>query len=70
MKSRYKGICPVCGKILYICKSIAMENGINIGHCCCLQCKNPLSVTFDKKRQEMNLKLTSDYIARKEAESE
>lgn len=25
-EKRYKGICPVCGKELWICKSVAMQN--------------------------------------------
>ena len=30
-RQRYKGICPVCGKENWICKSLAMEMGINTG---------------------------------------
>lgn len=35
-RKRYKGVCPVCGKENWICKSIAMEMGINTGHGACL----------------------------------
>ena len=30
-RTRYKGICPECGRELWICKSIFMEMGINQG---------------------------------------
>ena len=30
-RPRYKGICPECGRELWICKSILMEMGINQG---------------------------------------
>lgn len=37
-RQRYKGICPVCGKENWICKSLAMEMGINTGVGRCLGC--------------------------------
>lgn len=30
-EKRYKGICPVCGKELWICKSVAMQIDWNVG---------------------------------------
>lgn len=37
-RPRYRGICPVCGKEMWICKSWAMEMGINTGACFCPGC--------------------------------
>lgn len=51
-RKRYKGVCPVCGKENWICKSIAMEMGINTGHGACLGCKTFLHITFNPERQE------------------
>ena len=54
-KPRYKGICPVCGKTNWICKSIAMELGVNTGIGHCLGCNTFLNVKFNEERQEMDL---------------
>lgn len=53
--------CPVCGKENWICKSIAMEMGINTGHGACLGCKTFLHITFNPERQEMDLERFEDY---------
>lgn len=60
-RKRYKGVCPVCGKENWICKSIAMEMGINTGHGACLGCKTFLHITFNPERQEMDLERFEDY---------
>ena len=60
-RKRYKGVCPVCGKENWICKSIEMEMGINTGHGACLGCKTFLHITFNPERQEMDLKRFEDY---------
>lgn len=60
-RKRYKGVCPVCGKENWICKSIAMEMGINTGHGACLGCKTFLHITFNPERQEMELERFEDY---------
>lgn len=62
-RRRYEGICPVCGKKIYICKSLAMEIGINIGVGTCLHCKTFLHITFNPERQDMNLEKFEDYQA-------
>lgn len=60
-RKRYKGVCPVCGKENWICKSIAMEMGINSGHGSCLRCKTFLHIAFNPERQEMDLERFEDY---------
>lgn len=64
-KTRYKGICPVCGKTNWICKSLAMELGVNAGHGNCLGCNAFLRVRFNLERQEMDLERFEDYLKRK-----
>ena len=66
-RKRYKGICPVCGKELYICKSLAMLIGINTGHGCCLGCKEFLHMEFNEQRQEMDLEPFDKYVEREQA---
>lgn len=66
-RKRYKGVCPVCGKENWICKSIAMEMGINTGHGACLGCKTFLHITFNPERQEMDLEKFEDYQGSKKA---
>ena len=63
-KPRYKGICPVCGKTNWICKSIAMELGVNTGIGHCLGCNTFLNVKFNEERQEMDLEIYEDYVKR------
>ena len=46
-RQRYKGICPVCGKENWICKSLAMEMGINTGVGRCLGCDTFLHITYN-----------------------
>lgn len=60
----YKGICPVCGKTNWICKSIAMELGVNTGIGHCLGCNTFLNVKFNEERQEMDLEIYEDYVKR------
>lgn len=52
----YKVVCPVCGKTMWTCKSIAMENGINAGIGDCPYCKAILYMSFNEENQEMDLK--------------
>ena len=66
-RKRYKGICPVCGKELYICKSLAMLMGINTGHGSCLDCETFLHMEFNEQRQEMALEPFEDYVKREQA---
>ena len=54
-RPRYKGLCPECGRELWICKSILMEMGINQGAGRCLHCKIFLSIQFNEEKQEMEL---------------
>lgn len=60
-RKRYKGVCPVCGKENWICKSIAMEMGINTGHGSCLGCHTFMHIKFNPERQEMDLERFEDY---------
>ena len=60
----HKGICPVCGKTNWICKSIAMELGVNTGIGHCLGCNTFLNVKFNEERQEMDLEIYEDYVKR------
>ena len=39
LKGGYTGVCPVCGKTIWICKSIRMEMGANTGSGICPGCK-------------------------------
>lgn len=63
-RRRYKGICPICGKENWICMSIAMEMGIDIGHGSCLGCGTFMHIQFNAERQEMNLEPFSEYETR------
>lgn len=67
-QKRYPGVCPQCGKELYICKSIAMVAGINHGHGSCPQCGLFLHIEFDSENQRMKLEAYED--ARKRAFAE
>lgn len=60
-RPRYKGICPVCGKENWICKSIAMEIGINSGVGSCLGCGTFCHIVFNPERQEMELEEFEKY---------
>ncbi|MEG0591192.1 MAG: hypothetical protein RR496_06040 [Lachnospiraceae bacterium] len=52
-KLRYKGICPECGTVLWICPSLAMLNGWhNDGHGTCFRCGKFLHLTFDIEKKE------------------
>ena len=66
-RQRYKGICPVCGKENWICKSLAMEMGINTGVGRCLGCDTFLRITYNPERQEMDLERFEDYQNSKKA---
>lgn len=66
-RPRYKGICPVCGKENWICKSIAMEIGINAGTGSCLGCGTFMHITFNPERQEMDLERFEDYMGSERA---
>ncbi len=52
---RYRGTCPKCGHELWICKSIGMQLGINIGHGRCPECDTFMRISFDGKKQEMQM---------------
>ncbi len=52
----YKVVCPVCKETMWVCKSIAMETGINAGIGDCPYCKAILYMSFNKENQEMDLK--------------
>ena len=66
-RQRYKGICPVCGKENWFCKSLAMEMGINTGVGRCLGCDTFLHITYNPERQEMDLERFEDYQNSKKA---
>lgn len=53
-EKRYKGTCPDCGKTIWICKSIAMNCGINMGHGRCVHCKSFLHLEFNEEKQEFD----------------
>ncbi len=61
-RQRYKGICPIYGKENWICKSIAMEIGINSGHGSCLGCGTFMHIQFNTERQEMDLEPFEEYV--------
>ena len=67
---RYKGVCPVCGKTIRICKSIRIEMGANTGSGICPGCKKLLHMTFNEERKEMNLERFKDYQKRHGKECE
>lgn len=54
-RKRYPGVCPKCGKEMYICKSIAMIEGINTGTGTCIGCGLFLHIEFDSANQRMKL---------------
>ena len=49
---------------MWICKSIAMKNGINAGIGDCLYCKAILYMSFNEEKQEMDLERFEDYRER------
>lgn len=61
-RPKYRGICPVCGKEMWICKSWAMEMGINTGAGTCPGCGTLMHITFNADREEMDLERFEDYI--------
>ncbi len=63
-EKRYKGICPVCGKELWICKSVAMQIGWNVGTGICTGCKTLLCIEYNPERQEMDLMEVEKYVER------
>lgn len=54
-RKRYRGICPQCGKELWICPSIFMCMGMNMGRGQCIGCGIRLAIRFNAERQEMDL---------------
>lgn len=50
---RYRGTCPKCGHELWICKSVGMQMGTNIGHGRCPECDTFMRISFDEEKQEM-----------------
>lgn len=46
-RPRYPTICPVCGKTIYVCKSMAMEMGIPMGSGSCCFCNSFLHLSFE-----------------------
>lgn len=64
MRTRYKGICPVCGAELWICPSIAMLEGWhNGGHGSCYNCKTFLHLVFDAEKMEFQVQEFEKYMA-------
>ena len=62
---RYKGICPVCGAVLWIQPSIAMSEGWhNGGHGSCFQCKTFLHLVFNPDEKEFEAEEFSKYAKR------
>lgn len=57
----------MCGKENWICKSLAMEMGINTGVGRCLGCDTFLHITYNPERQEMDLERFEDYQNSKKA---
>lgn len=58
---RYKGICPTCGKAMWIRKSVFMEMGANVGSGTCPNCETFLHIIFNPEREEMDLERFEDY---------
>lgn len=65
---RYRGICPQCGKELWIHKSISMEMGINHGVGSCIGCKTSLHIRFNEEKKEMELELLDKFAKTEEAD--
>ena len=65
-RPRYSGVCPLCGKENWICKSILMDLGVNSGTGSCLGCGEYMHITFNPYRQEMELQRFADYAKSKE----
>ena len=66
-KAKFKiceGICPVCGEMMWICRSISMKMGSNAGIGNCPYCKTILYMSFNEERQKMNLEEFKDYQKR------
>lgn len=49
---RYPALCPVCGKIIYVCKSIAMEMGMQLGSGACCFCNSFLHLSFGDNKMK------------------
>ena len=62
-RPRYKGICPKCGAVLWICPSIAMKMGWDDeGHGICHQCGSFLHLKFEPDRKVFSVQPWSRYI--------
>ena len=70
-RPRYKGICPICGAELWICKSIMMAGfGFNMGHGSCHECNTFLHLTFNEERNEFDTETWDDFMSRERAEKD
>lgn len=62
---RYKGICPVCGAVLWIQPSIAiLEGWHNGGHGSCFKCNTFLHLVFNPDKEEFETEEFSRYAER------
>ena len=59
---RYPAVCPKCRRQLYICKSILMEMGVNIGQGKCTKCRTLHHIQFNEQEQRMDLTPLEDYL--------
>lgn len=65
-RPKYRGICPKCGKEMWICKSWAMEMGINTGAGTCPRCGILVHIKYNEKSGGMDLERFEDYISEAE----
>lgn len=48
-RKRYQIICPYCGKVQYVCKSILQEMGVaDAGHGDCLECGGFMKLIYNQ----------------------
>lgn len=56
-RKRYEIICPHCGEMQYVCKSILHELGVSRGgYASCLKCGGKMNLVFDYGSETMTAK--------------
>lgn len=64
-RPRYRGICPICGAELWICRSIGMELGwMNDGSGSCHKCNTFLHLIFKPEEKEFDVEAWEDFMRR------
>lgn len=65
-RKTYEFECPVCGKVLWACKSIFQEMGmLDMGHGRCMGCDTSLNLTVDEERDRMIAVRFEEYKEKK-----